>query len=365
MSTHAYYSSGENLDGEYVLPEYAHAAKPTEIVYPPEFDYKYYYQKRDSFDRSCPDYWEWELFRKYCKAVYKLYVSAINAFCEKFNVEKTAFNVPNCIVEETQIKDIEFARNELREAEQKLYMQFNKSNRSIKAKINKFAPLKKLRQYAGEALTLYYVLTEELYLKSAIKFKNYYLNYNFDADLDNLLCFRNCVILERQTRLYIKPDLLTDKHHLHNADIYDGVNFAENYNNLCQITNAFNTDFYSKKLIDIEPKIEELKNNKNYYNIITLYENFDYINLLIYHVNHISKYNKNKNFVTFACFETAEGINGNVFELAQGYLKFIVGIQAQAEALCPTFKKDVDKLIEKLTNCLQDANEVYEKSING
>lgn len=362
MPTFAYYSSGEKEDGEYTLPETKTVVKAESLTYPTEFDFNYYIQKRDNFDRSCPDYWEWEHFRKYCKAVYNLYLSALKQFCEKFNVEKAAFNLPDCLTLATSFKDLELARNDLREAEQKLYMQFNKSNRSIKAKINKFAPLKKLKQYASEALSLYYVLTEELYLKSAIKFKKFYENYDFNTDLDNLLCFRSCVLLERQTRLFVKPDLLTDKHHLHNPDLYADVNFVEIYNKLCNLTNAFTTDFYSAKLQELAPKIDELKTNKNYSNIITLYENFDFINLLMYHVNHIARYFINRGDVIYDCFSTAEGINGNVYEMAKNYLKFIVNIVPQAEALSPVFKKDIDKLVEKLSVCLKDAKNVYDQS---
>ena len=150
------------------------------IELPAEFDPDFYTQKQSEFGKFSPDYWEWKKFSDFSSAVYAFYRQAVMQFYEKFPPKS-----PLSKLEETAIgikkEDLHELANNVKAAENNLISQFDKSSRSLSAKIKKYAQLMRLREYAAQAWVMFEAINKKLYVADAVKFKNRYNNFNLNV----------------------------------------------------------------------------------------------------------------------------------------------------------------------------------------
>ncbi len=362
MSTHAYFSSGENIDGEYTLPEMTQKVKPEEIIYPKEFDFSYYRSKRDVYDKSNSGYWEWEYFKQYSKSAYEFY-SAVNLeFCKRFNLSIYDLDLPKCVQQTKISADLDTLANNLKDAENKLCNQYNIGRRTVSGKLNKHSTLKRLRDEIAQTWVIYFCLTENLFLKAGLNFKKLYSNLNINNDIDVLRCYRGCKIMQRNLSVYVKKNLLTNKHHNLREELYSDFDAKAYYNELLMCLGLFNEEDYAEILNYIAPQIEALQENETMRNIIDFYDTFDYVNLLIFYINKIANNYKNSDFVRYMVFNDIEGIEGNIYLQASNYLKNLSAIITQVKDANEIFYNDMLELKNKLDFALENAKEVYERS---
>ncbi len=358
--SYAYYSSGEKIDGEYHLPETGTIKKvePELIVYPKEFDFEYYKSMRDKYNSSCPDYWEWETFRLYCKACSAMLKQVSFEFCKKYNVEIGKLNLPSFITGEEQHENLEDLQTNLAASEAKISSQFSRSNRKVQAKLNKHRALEKLRDYAALTWMLYYAVNEN-YLTTALKFKKIYESLNFDEDLNVIRALRGVLIMKRNANA-LTQDMLIDKRHNRSSDLYSSVDARAIYNDLAVCAGADGLDRYDEILEELKPRLEILKTDKRYAHLIYFYENYDYLNKLILNIDKIAATYNNWSFDRCGVFRNVEGFTGDIYAKAQSFLEIIDIIKQNITE--PLFVNDVLKAEEKLKICLENARDAYVRS---
>ncbi len=361
MSTHAYYSSGErNEQGEWERPEvgsFARTPQP-EIVYPKEFDFEYFKSERDKFGHYSQDYWEWEAFRIYCKATSALLKQTAFEFCKKYSIKIEELNLPSFIDGSLQPESFELLKENMQNAEVRLFKQFDKSNRTIQARLTKNKTLQKLVNYAAKTWVMCYAL-EGNYFSNALNYKKAVNNFDLDNDVELLRAFRATLIMKRRSDK-IKPNLIIDKEHQRIPEIYSKVDARAIYNELAISVGVLQLTDYDNILSDLEPRMQPLRSNKIYAHLIYFYENYDFIKWLIINMNRIVMNYNSTSFDRCGVFQNVEGFNGDIYEKAESVLQVLQIIKDNVSD--PILINDVDKMEQDLIDCLENAKEVHYRS---
>lgn len=309
------------------------------------FDEDFYNDHAHKYSKSSEDYWEWKKFCGYAIEVYSFFRQAAVEFYSKYPpVEK----LPDFVDLKLKQENLQEVLEHVMSAENTVIMQFNRSRRTLKAKLDSIKRLREVRDYAAMAWLMHYASTANLYIKDAINFKNAIdKQYNFNDDLDVIKTFRGCHILKQKTNLAIKPNLLTTKLQ-RPQDLYADVDATKIINNLLKTVGGYDLASYDMILSNITDRIEELKENSNYAPLIYFYENYakmkryiSYVKNKMFFVQDKDIFKNLKNFTDY--IHKFLNANENLDEILK---RDLINFVKEAEEILTSFAEDYAKIFE-------------------
>lgn len=323
------------------------------ITLPLEFDVDYYLEKREEFGKYSPDYWEWTKFKNYALSVFEFFRHVVAAFYNKYPIADSK-NLLSFVDLKLKQKNLDSLADAVENSQAELLKQYSRSNRKIKAKINRYEPLKRLRKYAASAWIMFYALKQNLFVNEAIKFKNSYSKLDLNNDIDVLKAFRGATLIKYNLKKLVGNQFLTQTLKLPH-DIYGDVDGISLFNNILKSVNGFGYNDYDLILNSVFEKVEVLKQKEAYSSLINIYKNYGYINNLIMQIAKLSNsfYSKTNTHYGLFIDEAGEDLvkHANIISaLVSKVLK---------TQLDPLFVKDLTKIKTKLENVLDYSAQAY------
>lgn len=256
---------------------------------PSELNDEYYDNYIEKYTNRDREYWDWLYIRKYMEKVRIFYLALSNVLYRKFEpINKSS--LPKFInLELIGAIDINDLASQLSNAEKELSQQFNKfKERSVVSSyFNKYNPLKRLQLLGAKAWTMYHMLNKDLPVRDVIKFTDShkrFLNSGFHNDEDLITMYRGATIVNREVRLYVKPNLLSERHPF--ANLYDDIASDEVYNELISSIGGYTTDEYDNIMTYVLEYLGDKVGSDNDINeLISFYNSYDEIYKNIYDIN--------------------------------------------------------------------------------
>ncbi len=323
-------------------------SKPETVkfIIPDCFDEDFYIKNREKFSNSSLDYWEWTKFLRFSNAVYSFYRQMSAEFYSNYTPIKP---IPEFIDLKLKKENLDDILTSINYAENQLIEQFDKSRRTLKAKVNTIKPLKEVVNYAATAWIMYFANTENLYIKNSINFKNKYAEYDFENDLDILKAYRGCVVMKYLTSKVIDENLITEKINRSNK-IYGNIDAEKLTNQLLETVGGFTTYDYNKIQEELLEKLENL--NPEYDNLVWFYKNYIKMQETAKKVQEITENNK-------LLLSTSFEVDGeNLYEKLAEFYVFALNL-LDDESLDDVFKQDLNIFAKKLGKITKESRETY------
>ena len=377
----AYHSSGERDEetGEYrkpdkwdknsselwktmlSVPEAEPEIVKTKQDLPKEFDEDYYIEKRDrysreSYIRDSVDYWCWERYRTYANAVFNFYRAVASQFYATYAPD---MELPGILDTKSQNDNIDELAVLLDDQERKLMSQFTKSNRTVRAKINKHTTLARLESYATKAWLMYHVCKGDIAIpvRNAIGFTRFYAQADRSDDIDMIRIYRGCQLLQRNFRLYIKSKFLFKQDHF----LYTDVDARIPFNEILESINVINIQKNDEIQTEISPDIERLKEKDMKFRfLIDFYRAFDDMQHTLYEIDYIThKYRESPSEGISLYSLSSYGVGVDVFDRGLKYYKWCKIESSKYDDIDDLFANDIKKMIDRLYSSLTDAKDIY------
>lgn len=256
---------------------------------PIELNNDYYDNYIEKYTNRDREYWDWLYIKKYMEKLRIFYLALSNVFYRRFEpIDKSS--LPKFInLELIGVLDINDLASQLSSAEKELSQQFNKfKERSVVSSyFNKYNPLKRLQLLGAKAWTMYHMVNKDIPVRDVIKFTEShkrFLDSGFHNDEDLITMYRGATIVNREVKLYVKPNLLSKRHSF--ANLYDDIASDEIYNELISSIGGYTTHDYGDIMSYVLDYLGDKVYTDNEINeLISLYNSYDEIYKNIYDTN--------------------------------------------------------------------------------
>lgn len=351
--------------------------KPTPTLdIPIEFTNDYYINgkdRRNSFIKGTYQYREWEAYRRYAMALCDFYYNCRQKFYETFSQKD--MNFPKL----KNPQDLKKLADAVAESETFLTQTFHRGDRrTIKAKVENHAPIKRLHMYGAKAWIMYHMLENDnqknnyMPIRAQIEFKQILTSLDENNPIDLLYILRKTTIYTKRLNVIGKNFLKVYHGGYHKTDynkenLYSRIDSLQVYDEIATSLGANTQQEYLNLKNKALANLERIGVDKNQISLINYYKMLEEVYDVSLEVNGITNQLKNGAFLginPYIIHLTNKTIDG--FKYMNDFLQSCIRLKTNLESLPDSnnyqiFIKDLNSSINNASRTIEYSKESYKK----